>query len=103
MCQRGFDAVDRYLTQLKLTDRKFAAELPSSAAGLDDEKPAMTYAILPDGRNYRKILKVSALVSFGVIMFLLVRKKALEAEQLRLQEFIAAEMQVKTQFVDAGT
>ena len=59
----------------------------------------MTWAVLPYRRNYRKMLKVAALVSFGIIMFLLVRRKAIEAEQHRLDQFLEGELHVKTQFM----
>lgn len=100
MCRRGFDAADAVLSMLTAAQLE---ELAAEPLGTEKQRPAMEYAILPHGRNYRKMLKVSALLGFAVIMFLLVRNKAVEAEQARVQEFLEGELHVHTEFVESST
>ncbi len=98
LCQRGYDAACAAIERLKHSDPEFARETaPEEAHAVP--APNFAFATLPFRRNYRRIAKIGALVAFGLVVFFWVRKKAIEAEQFRLQEFIRGESMVKTQFV----
>ncbi len=102
MCQRGYSAACKVIERLKRADETFARETATAAdhaVSVSSATPDFGFAKLPFQFNYARLAKIGGLVAFGVLMFFFVRRKAIEVEHQRLQDFIAGESAVHTEFV----
>lgn len=98
VAQRGFDAAHKLIRRIK-ADPEMVEILGIDDSIPSEAIPSFEYVVEARRINFRKMFKIAGLALLGVFAYMVIRRKALDAEAQRIADFVKGEAMVKTDFI----